>query len=67
MELEIQHCITYIFSHYFAKIKVGSCDSLPIKKDRFCIIHIKSVINKDKNYYYCTIFFKKWPYQLVKK
>ena len=46
MELEIQYClarknmmqyeanseITYIFSHYFAKIKVNSYDSIPIDK-----------------------------------
>ena len=51
--------ITYIFSHYFAKIKVDSYDSLPIEKRltlHNVIIHIKSVLNKDKNQYYCNIY-----------
>ena len=51
--------ITYIFSHYFAKIKVDSYDSLPIEKIltlHNVIIHIKSVLNKDKNHYYYNIF-----------
>ena len=30
--------ITYIFSHYFAKIKVDSYDSLATKKDLICIM-----------------------------
>ena len=45
--------ITYIFSHYFAKIKVDSYDSLPIEKRltlHNVIVHIKSVVNKDKNH-----------------
>ena len=43
--------ITYIFSHYFAKIKVDSYDSLPIEKIlslHNVLIRIKSVLNKDK-------------------
>ena len=43
--------ITYIFSYYFAKIKVDSYDSLPIEKIltlHNVLIHIKSVLNKDK-------------------
>ena len=43
--------ITYIFSHYFAKIKVDSYDSLPIEKGltlNNVTILIKSVLNKDK-------------------
>ena len=62
--------ITYIFSHYFAKIKVDSYDSLPTEKRltlHHVIIHIKSVLNKDKNHYYYKIFFEKCPYQLAKK
>ena len=47
--------ITYVFSHYYAKIKVGSYDSLPIEKtltlDNVKIL-IKSVLNKDQNHYY---------------
>ena len=45
--------ITYIFSHYFAK--VDSYDHLPVEKIltlHDVIIHIKSVLNKDKNHYY---------------
>ena len=53
--------ITYIFSHYFAKIKVNSYDYLPIEKTLtlHVIIHIKSVLNKDKNHYYCKKFLEK--------
>ena len=43
--------ITYIFSHYFAKIKADSSDSLPIEKIltfHNVIILIKSILNKDK-------------------
>ena len=62
--------ITYIFSHYFAKIKVDSYDSLPIEKRltfHNVIIHIKSVLNKDKNHQYYKIFLGKCSYQLAKK
>ena len=31
------------------------------------IILIKSVLNKDKNYYYYNIFLEKCSYQLAKK
>ena len=44
--------ITHIFSHYFAKIRVDSYDSLPIEKRMALhnvIILVKSVLNKDKN------------------
>ena len=46
--------ITYIFSHYFEKIKVDSYDSLPIEKRlilHIVIINIESVLNKDENHY----------------
>ena len=58
------------FSHYFAKIKVDSSDSLPIEKIltlHNVIILINSVLNKDKNHYYYKIFLEKCSYQLVKK
>ena len=57
--------MTYIFSHSFAKIKVDSYDSLPTEKRltlHNVIIHIKSVLNKDKNYYYYEIFLEKCLY-----
>ena len=47
--INLKSSITYIFSHYFAKIKVDSYDSLPIEKIltlHNVIIHIKSVLNK---------------------
>ena len=50
--------ITFIFPHYFTKIKVNSCDSLPIEKTftlHNVIILIKSVLNKDRNYYYYEV------------
>ena len=61
--------ITYIFCHYFAKIKVNSYDSLPIEKiltSHFIII-INSVLNKDKNHYCYKMFLEKCSYQLAKK
>ena len=57
--------ITYIFSHYFVKIKVDSYDSLPIETRltlHNVIIHIKSVLNTDKNHYYYKIFLEKCSY-----
>ena len=58
------------FSHYFAKIKVDSYDSLPIEKRVTLydvIIHIKPVLNKDKHHSYYKIFLEKFFYQLPKK
>ena len=61
----IEYCIgvksgiTYAISPSYAKIKVGSYDSLPLEKTlalHNVIIPIKSVFNKDKNNYYCNIF-----------
>ena len=68
--ISLKSSITYIFSHYFAKIKVDSYDSLPIEKTltlHNVIILIKSVLNKDKNHYYYKIFLEKCSYQLAKK
>ena len=42
-----------IFSHYHVKIKVDSCDTLPVEKKftlHNVIVLIKSVLNKDKNH-----------------
>ena len=53
--------ITYVFSHYFVKIKVDSYDSLTIEKRLTLynvIIHIKSVLKKDKNHYYYKNFLE---------
>ena len=63
--ISLKSGITEIFSHYFAKIKVDSYDSLPIEKIltlHNVIILIKSVLNKDKNHYYCKIFLKNCLY-----
>ena len=63
--------LTYILSHYFAKIIADCYDSLPIEKNidlmDNVIIPIKSVVNKDKNHYYYKIFLEKCYYQLAKK
>ena len=70
LDISLKSDITYIFSHYFTKIKVDSCDSLPIEKRltlHNVIIHIKSVLNKDKNHYYYKIILEKCSYQLAKK
>ena len=62
--------IRLIFSHYFAKIKVDSYYSFPIEKiltlHNF-IIHIKSILNKDKNHNYYKKFLERCSYQLAKK
>ena len=61
--------ITYISFHYFMEIKVDSNNSLPIEKRltlHSVIIHIKSVLNKDKSCYYYKIFLEKCSYQLAK-
>ena len=58
------------FSHYIAKVKVDSYDSLPIEKIltlHNVTIHIKSVLNKDKNHCYFKVFLEKCSYQLAKK
>ena len=68
--INIKSSITYIFSSYFAKIKVDSSDSSPIEKRlilKVVIILIKSVLNKDKNHYYYKIFLEKCSNQLAKK
>ena len=68
--ISLKSGITYIFSHYFAKIKVDSYDSLTIEEMltwHNVIILIKSVLNKDKNHYYYKIFLEKCSYQLAKK
>ena len=51
--ISLQNGITYVFSHYFEKIKVDSYVFLP--KERILTLHnsigdIKAVLNKDKNH-----------------
>ena len=68
--ISLKISITYIFSHYFAKIKVDSYDSLPIEKTltlHNVIILSKSVLNKDKSHCYYKVFLEKCSYQLAKK
>ena len=60
--IRLKNSITYIFSRYSAKIKVDSYDSLHIEKTLTLYdvtLLIKSVVNKDKNHYYCKIFLEK--------
>ena len=35
----LKSSVSYVFSHYCAKIKTDSYDSLPIEKDWLCITH----------------------------
>ena len=51
--LSLKCGMTYIFSHYFAKIKVDSYDSLHIEigLTLHVIILIKTVLNEDKYHY----------------
>ena len=54
--------ITYVFSQYYAKIKVDSYDSLPLEKTltfHNVIILITLVFDKDKNNYYFNMFLEK--------
>ena len=63
----IKSGITDVISHYHAKIKVDSDNSLSIKKRLillYAMIHINSVLNKDKIHPYYKI---KCSYQLAKK
>ena len=49
--INLKSSVTYIFSHYFAKIKVDSCGSMPIEKTltlHNLITLTKSVLRKDK-------------------
>ena len=50
--------ITNSINHNFGKIRIDSYNSLPIKKilTFHVIILIKSVVNKNKNKYYCNNF-----------
>ena len=65
--ISLKSGITYPTSH-FSKINVNSYKFLPIEKIlslHNAIIHIKSVLNKDKNYYCLKIFLEKFSYQLA--
>ena len=68
--MSLKSTTTYIFSHYFAIIKVDSYDSLPIEKIltfHNIIILIKSALNKDKNHYYYKIFLEKCSNKLDRR
>ena len=59
--ISLKSGIACIFSHYFAKIKVDSYDSLPMAKrlSLHNVTYIKSVLSKGKNHYCCKIFLEK--------
>ena len=68
--ISLKSSITYISSHYIAKIKVDCYKYLSIEKAltlHNVIILIKPLLNKDKNQYYCKIFSEKCSFQLAKK
>ena len=61
--ISLKSSIPYIFSNYFAKIKVESYSSLSIEKQLtlyIVIILIKSVLNKDKNHHYYPTKHSSW-------
>ena len=67
--IRIKRSITYVFHHYYAKIKVDSYDSLPIEKTLIwnnVNILIKSVFNNDQHHHYHNIFLEKSSDQLAK-
>ena len=58
--------ITDSINHNFGKIRIDSCNSLPIEKTltfHNVIVLIKSVVNKKKNEYCYNIFLEKDPYK----
>ena len=58
--------ITDSINHNFGKIRIDSFNSLPIEKTwtfHNVIILIRSVVNKNKNNYYCNIFLEKALYK----
>ena len=62
--------ITYMSSHYFAKTKINSYDSLLIEKTltlHNIIILIKLALNKDQNHFYYETFLENFSNQLAKK
>ena len=68
--ISLKSSITYVSFHYHAKIKVDLYNSLPREKTltlHSVIILIKSVLNKDQNYYYYNVFLEKCSYHLAKK
>ena len=67
--ISVKSGIKYVISHNYAKIKVDSYDSLPLEKTMAfhnAMILIKSVWNKDQNYYYYNMFLEKASYKLPK-
>ena len=62
--ISVKSGIAYTVSHNYAKIKVDSCDSLPLKNNDFH--DVKSVFNKDKNNCYYNIFLGKAFYEFPK-
>ena len=59
-----------LFSLFFSKTKVDSCNSRLIAKTFILhnvITNIKSVLNKNKNSYNYKIFLEKFSDQLAKK
>ena len=58
--------ITDSINHNFARIRIDSFNYLPIEKIwtfQNVIILIKSVVNKNKNNYYCNMFLEKGSYE----
>ena len=59
--LRLEIGITYVFSHYNAKIKIDSDDDLPLEEVLTLysvIILIKSVFDKNRNHCYNNIFLE---------
>ena len=58
--------ITDSINHNFGEIRIDSYNSLPIEKIltfHNVIILIRSVVNKNKNNYYCNIFLENGLYK----
>ena len=64
--IEVINGITYVISHTYAKIKVDSCEVLPLKtKMTFhnVIMLINLEFDKDKKNYYYNIFLEIASYE----
>ena len=64
----VNSSITYVISHYYAKIKVDLYNFLLLEKTlKFHYVKLtKSIFNKEKNIYYYNIFLEKGSYELPK-
>ena len=67
--ISLKSGITYVFSNSYANIKIDPDGDFYLEETLTLlsvVMIIKSVFNKNKNYYYYNLFLAKCPFQLVK-